>query len=525
MKVEKDFEIKFGKSSSGNYQIALNNAKDFLDFKPIGDNSTFNVIKTHTEEIYNNHKTFENLLSIIYGWKSTVITYKGQEIQPYNFINQFNEVINCSKGYENSVVKETYCSISQSFEGWGCNFLKDIKRHPNSHGHYNSSTRYWYKFGSFESEKIWKINKALIKEHLKKEVENKQLELCPFFLMEKVLNAVDELPETINLEEGASWEIEYEEDFVGASIQRKPVSIQHISKGLFLLADEDKGENEMGNLSERQRFIPDVTFDDIGGIENIIDSIREVIELPLKRPEIYQHLGVKPHKGILLFGDPGNGKTLVAKAIANEVKAHFIPVSGPELLSKWHGQSEDNLRNIFKEAREKQPSIIFFDEIDSVAQKRTNADNARLDTKFVVQLLTLMDGIEAYDNVTILASTNRPELLDDALLRPGRFDYKIEIQKPDEIGCYKILKVASRKMPLDPTLDICNIVPNLIGCSGAEIVFIVKEAAINALKRTINVKNIILENYRTDIDLDKIKVTQNDFLQAIDKLKANTIIG
>jgi transitional endoplasmic reticulum ATPase len=134
-----------------------------------------------------------------------------------------------------------------------------------------------------------------------------------------------------------------------------------------------------------------------------------------------------------------------------------------------------------------------------------------------------MDGMEAYDNVTILASTNRPELLDDALLRPGRFDYKIEIQKPDEIGCYKILKVASRKMPLDKSLDINKVVPKIVGCSGAEIVFIVKEAAINALKRTVNVKEIILENYLTDIDLDKIKVTQDDFVRAIEKLKANTI--
>lgn len=536
MTTDKDFEIKFGKSSSSNYQTAVNIAKKFSDFNLIGDNSTVNVIRTDSEEIFNKYKTFENLYSIIYGWKTTVMTYKGQEIQPYNFFHQFNQIIKCSKGYENSVVKETYCNISNTLEGWGCKFLTDIKRHLDSDGYYYSSTKYWYKFGSFESEKIWKVNKALIKEHLKKEVENKKIEHCPIFSMERVLKAVDELPETINLEEGANWEIEYKEDFFGTTIQRKPVSIKHISKdgesrrhsGAFfslsnLLKGEYEDDDEKENSNERKRFIPDVTFDDIGGIESIIDQIRQVIELPLKRPEIYQHLGIKPHKGILLFGDPGNGKTLVAKAIANEVKAHFIPISGPELISKWHGQSEENLRNIFKEARESQPSIIFFDEIDSVAQKRSDEDNARLDTKFVNQLLTLMDGMEAYDNVTILASTNRPELLDDALLRPGRFDYKIEIQKPDEIGCYKILKVASRKMPLDTSLDISKIVPKIVGCSGAEIVFIVKEAAINALKRTVNVKDIILENYRTEIDLDKIKVTQDDFLRAIEKLKANTI--
>lgn len=531
----KDFEIKFGKSSSSNYQTAVKIAKKFSDFNVIGDNSTVNVIRTDIEEIFNKYKIFENLYSIIHGWKTTEITYKGKEIQPYNFFLHFNEIIKCSKGYENSVVKETYCNTSNALEGWGCKFLTDIKRHLDSDSYYYSSTKYWYKFGSFESEKIWKVNKALIKEHLKKEVEHRKIEHCPIFSMEKVLKAVDQLPETIHIEEGANWEIEYKEDFFGTTIQRKPVSIKHISKdgestrqtsAIFSIPNLFKGDDEddeKKDVKVRNRFIPDVSFDDIGGIESIIDQIREVIELPLKRPEIYQHLGIKPHKGILLFGDPGNGKTLVAKAIANEVKAHFIPISGPELISKWHGQSEENLRNIFKEARENQPSIIFFDEIDSVAQKRSDEDNARLDTKFVNQLLTLMDGMEAYDNVTILASTNRPELLDDALLRPGRFDYKIEIQKPDEIGCYKILKVASRKMPLDQTLDINKIVPRILGCSGAEIVFIVKEAAINALKRTVNVKDIIIENYRTDIDLDKIKVTQDDFVRAIEKLKANTI--
>ena len=536
MTIDKDFEIKFGKSSSSKYHAAVNIAKKFSDFDLIGDKSTVNVIRTDSEEILNKYKTFENLYSIIHGWKTTVMTYKGKEIQPYNFFHQFNQIIKCSKEYEYSVVKDAYCNISNTLEGWGCKFLTGIKRHLDSDGYYYSSTKFWYKFGYFESEKIWKVNKALIIEHLKKEVENKKIEHCPFFSMERVLRAVDELPETINLEEGATWEIEYKEDFFGTTIQRKPVSIRHIVNASEsrqhsmpdfvnsnLLSVDSGADLELQDSNGRKRYIPDVTFDDIGGIEGIIDQIREVVELPLKRPEIYKHLGVKPHKGILLFGDPGNGKTLIAKAIANEVRAHFIPISGPELISKWHGQSEENLRNIFKEARDNQPSIIFFDEIDSVAQKRSDEDNARLDTKFVNQLLTLMDGMEAYDNVTVLASTNRPELLDEALLRPGRFDYKIEILKPDEIGCYKILKVASRKMPLDSSLDINKVVPQIIGFSGAEIVFIVKEAAINALKRSVNVKDIILEKYRTDIDFDDIKVTQDDFRRAIEKLKENTI--
>lgn len=536
MTTDKPFQIKFGKSSSFNYQTTLNLAEQFSDCNLIGDNSTVNIIRTDSQEIFSKYKTFETLCSLICGWKSTVITYKGQVIQPHNFFHNFPQVTNCSNGYATSVVKATYCNISNSREGWSCKFLTDIKRHLDTDSYNYSSTQYWYKFGSFDSETVWRINKALIKEHLKKEVGTKSIAHCPIFSIDRALQTVDDLPETINLDEGTNWEIEYTEDFFGTTIQRKPVSIKHVSKDgdsrrrartLFsvsdFLKDDDEDEVERKESNERTRFIPEITFDDIGGIESIIDQIREVIELPLKRPEIYRHLGIKPHKGILLFGDPGNGKTLVAKAIANEVKAHFIPISGPELISKWHGQSEENLRNIFKEAREHQPSIIFFDEIDSVAQKRSDEDNARLDAKFVNQLLTLMDGMEAYDNVTIIASTNRPELLDDALLRPGRFDYKIEVQRPDEIGCYKILKVATREMPLDPSLDINKFVPEIVGCSGAEIVFIVKEAAINALKRTVNVKEMILEHCRTNLDLEIITVTQDDLLRAIEKLKANTL--
>lgn len=529
--METDFEIRFGKSSSMNYQTAIDIAKKFDNFSPIETNSKFNIIKTNSKEILNKHISFEHLSSIISSWKSTEITYKGQEIDSFY---EFNKVLRCSKGYENATNKDRWCSLNFEFSGWGCQFLTNIQKHIKSESYYQRE-KYWYKFGSFESEKIWKINKDELKELLKKEAEDKKLFHCPFFSIDKVFNSVNELPDLIDLNDNNNWEIEYKDDFYGTSIQKKPVSINHLieeeqdndSSNIFsfsnLLKDISKNDrNENNDSNERKRFIPNITFEDIGGVETIIDQIREVIELPLKHPEIYQHLGIKPHKGILLYGDPGNGKTLIAKAIANEVKAHFIPISGPELISKWHGESEENLRKIFKEARDLQPSIIFFDEIDSVAQKRSDDVNARLDAKFVNQLLTLMDGMEGYEHVTILASTNRPELLDDALLRPGRFDYKIEIQRPDESGCYKIIKVATKKMPLDVSLDIKKISSLLVGFSGAEIIFTVKEAAINSLKRSINIIDVI-NNDLEKVDLSGIIVKHEDFIIAIEKLKSNTL--
>jgi transitional endoplasmic reticulum ATPase len=533
-----EFELIFGKSKSTSYQTALNLCKKFSGFTPIGPNSESNVLTLNKSELFNNINVLRKLFSAVNSWKSTVFKFEGKVINQYDFFSQLNEVVNCSDDYRDAILKNQHCNISNSIDGWGCKHLVEIQKNINSNSNYNYKSNYWYAMGSFINEHTWGISKDKIKEIILKEAENKFLINCPYFLLDNILKKVDDLPDTINLNESEDWEIVYQEDFIGTTIQNIPIGIKHKSKEKslseefvngFIDFDEDEFDNmeEMDNRSERsmknKRYVPEVTFEDIGGVDNIIDQIREVIELPLKRPEIFAHLGIKPHKGILLYGEPGNGKTLIAKAIANEVKAHFIPVSGPELISKWHGQSEENLRKIFKEARELQPSIIFFDEIDSVAQKRSDEESARLDAKFVNQLLTLMDGMESYENVTILASTNRPELLDDALLRPGRFDFKIQINKPDEIGCYKILKVALRNTPTDKYLDLNKIIPLIIGSSGAEIIFIVKEAAINALKRNINVKTLILDFTNKEIELSNIKVNQQDFYFAINKLKENTI--
>ena len=269
--------------------------------------------------------------------------------------------------------------------------------------------------------------------------------------------------------------------------------------------------------NRKTRYIPNVSFHQIGGIKSVINKIREVIELPLKHPDLFKHIGIKPHKGILLYGPPGNGKTMIAKAIANEVKAHFIPISGPELLSKMHGESEANLRKVFSEARDMEPAIIFFDEIDAIAQKRSFGENGRLDSKFVNQLLTLMDGFEAYENVTILASTNRPELLDPALMRPGRFDYKLEINNPDEDGCFDIFCIASRNMPIEEGFDRAQFSTRLHGLSGAEITFVAQEAGYNALRRSFDLEAVIKADDDEVLEFADLKVESTDFESALSK--------
>jgi len=529
---KKDFEIRFKKSSSDRYLDAIKIAKKFSDFTPANDTCVENIIKIGSEEIFVKYKIFEKLYEIIGGWRSTISTYKGLKIQPKKFFQQLNVITHCAKEYEASTTKETHCNRNGKHEeGWGCYFLKRIKRHPG----YLYST-YWYEFGNFESEKGWKIDKNAIKEELKNEADCERLEHCPIFSIDRVFESVDNLPDIIDLNDTESWEIEYVDDFLGSTIQKRAVGIRHVIKEeeakvvdpmpfFSLLGLAPKTGHAQDAADDKKRYIPDTTFDDVGGIDHIIGQIREVIELPLKQPELLAHLGIKPHKGILLYGDSGNGKTLIAKAIANEIKAHFIPIGGSELISKYIGQSEENLRRVFKEARELKPSIIFFDEIDSVARKRSGEESGRHDSQFVNQLLTLMDGVESYDGVTVLASTNRPDILDEALLRPGRFDYKIEIKNPDGIGCYKILKIATKEMPLADDANIYEISPLTVGCSGAEINFIAKEAALNALRRTVDLRNLVAGDNPEEVNLDSIRVTREDFMDAIETHRENQVSG
>ncbi|CQR50176.1 MULTISPECIES: CDC48 family AAA ATPase [Haloferax] len=224
-----------------------------------------------------------------------------------------------------------------------------------------------------------------------------------------------------------------------------------------------------------------VTYEDIGGLDDELDLVREMIELPLSEPEVFAHLGIEPPKGVLLHGPPGTGKTLIAKAVANEVDASFTTISGPEVLSKYKGESEEKLREVFQSARENAPAIIFFDEIDSIASKRD--DGGDLENRVVGQLLSLMDGLDARGDVVVIGATNRVDSLDPALRRGGRFDREIEIGVPNETGRREILDVHTRRMPLAEDVDIGRLASRTHGFVGADLESLAKEAAMTALRR------------------------------------------
>ena len=240
---------------------------------------------------------------------------------------------------------------------------------------------------------------------------------------------------------------------------------------------------------ETLRGVPQVTYEDIGGLKEEIQKVREMIELPLRHPEIFEKLGIEAPKGVLLYGPPGTGKTLLAKAVANESNAHFISISGPEIMSKFYGESEARLREIFKETKEKAPSIIFIDEIDSITPKREEV-TGEVERRVVSQLLSLMDGLEARGKVIVIAATNRPNAIDPALRRPGRFDREIEIKVPDKRGRLEILQIHTRNMPLESDVNQEKIASVSHGFVGADLEYLCKEAAMKCLRRLLPELNL-----------------------------------
>ncbi|MGY5148982.1 MAG: CDC48 family AAA ATPase [Candidatus Nitrosopumilus sp. bin_68KS] len=264
---------------------------------------------------------------------------------------------------------------------------------------------------------------------------------------------------------------------------------------------------------ETLRGVPQVTYEDIGGLTDEIKKVREMIELPLRHPEIFEKLGIEAPKGVLLYGPPGTGKTLLAKAVANESNAHFISISGPEIMSKFYGESEARLREIFKEAREKSPSIIFVDEIDSIAPKREEV-TGEVERRVVSQMLSLMDGLEARGKVIVISATNRPNAIDPALRRPGRFDREIEIKVPDKKGRKDILAIHSRNMPLSDDVNIDKISAVSHGYVGADLEYLCKEAAMKCLRRLLPILNLEEEKIPPET-LDKLIVNNDDFLKAL----------
>jgi len=291
----------------------------------------------------------------------------------------------------------------------------------------------------------------------------------------------------------------------------KFVVVQTIPKGIVKITDQTVIEIRPEAV-EAPTKAPLVTYEDIGGLSEAISRVREMIELPLKHPELFDRLGIDPPKGVLLYGPPGTGKTLLARAVANESDATFISINGPEIMSKFYGESEKRLRQIFQKAEQQAPSIIFIDEIDSIAPKREEVQG-EVERRVVAQLLALMDGLQSRGKVIVIAATNRPDALDPALRRPGRFDREIEIPVPTRDGRREILMIHTRGMPLAKDVDLDKLADATHGFVGADLAALCREAAMNALRRIL--PKINLDEPLPPGVLEELVVTAADFDEAL----------
>jgi MoxR-like ATPase len=389
---------------------------------------------------------------------STVLALRGEKIE-ITVLKQAFTVLECAIAHENSTTPDRYCHPVQGWD-WGCLHLRHVS--PD-------------KSGSLS-----------LLHTLDNEAQKKLLHLCPFFDRP----GMEKLAEKAPVVRSAGPDLEL------------PIMV-------------DTGHTEY----LPRAVIAPTRYSDIGGLDQVIMTLRESIEVPLAHPEIIARLGITPSKGILLHGPPGCGKTLLARAVAHETDVHFVAVSGPELITKWHGESEDNLRKLFSEARAHQPSIVFFDEIDAIAQSRSSAESLRLDARFTTQLLVLLDGIHELGRIFVLGTTNRPDLLDPALLRPGRFDRIIEIPLPDFAARLAILSIHASKVPLAPDVSLKSMARELDEATGADIAFVVREAAYAGMRRILGEKALNRGERLTDKELSLLVVGAGDFQVAVQVLR------
>ncbi len=300
-----------------------------------------------------------------------------------------------------------------------------------------------------------------------------------------------------------------------AIVQTSPKGIVQVLPDTEIIIKEDALDQE------EQDLVQSISYEDIGGIGNQLQKIREMIELPLKHPILFQRLGIDPPRGVLLHGPPGTGKTLIAKAVASETKAHFTSINGPEIISKYYGESEKQLREIFDEAAANAPAIIFIDELDSIAPKREDV-TGEVERRVVAQLLTLLDGMGGRDNVVVIGATNRRDAIDQALRRPGRFDRELEIGVPDKKGRGEILEIHTRDMPISDDFNLEWLLDNTYGFVGADISALVRESAMKALRRYLPEIDLDEEEISPEV-IEKMEVRMSDFQEAVREIEPSAL--
>jgi transitional endoplasmic reticulum ATPase len=396
---------------------------------------------------------------------------------------------------------------------------KQIHVYDNDHATSNS----WYASGEMGEDGVFKVDKEELTQRVLSDLGPRVR--CPILDLDGVADTLARLPEQIDPNRDEAWRYRGAGPLASRAVAKSKdgmveATLQEPKEGLFERLARSVRSGSAGVVAASggtpgSRNVPTTRYEDVGGMRETIALVREAVELPITHPEVFERLGISPHKGILFYGPPGTGKTLLARAVAHESGAHFVAVSGPEILNKYWGQSESRLRNIFAEARAKAPAIILFDEIDSFASSR-DAMSESFEATLVSQLLSLMDGMNELGRVCVIATTNRLAALDPALRRPGRFDHEIEIGLPNAAARLHILKIHTSNIPISPDLELEQIASVTRNYSGADLEALCREAALTCMRRSVDLGDF--EKRLPAYKLENLSVTTYDFRAAMKRV-------
>jgi ATP-dependent 26S proteasome regulatory subunit len=478
-------EITFGKSPSVHYERAMHLAQRLPGYhgSGTGSNVLHSLVWTRSLSDAGTWEQLDELLQLIAGWNSTRLKVAGREMPYARLASSLNHIRSCYARKLRRGAGDDYCSGKRTptdeASYFGCRWCYGVAREIDPVTSEGSS---WIRYGALTRRRdAFRVDKQAILKALAQDTRTAVCKLCPAFRWQRVCADVAELPELIKLGPQSKFQVRYAtfnpEHALGIEPKVPPHSgelVVHL--GVTRVAQQKEPSSE-GN-------VPKVRYADIAGQDAALEQIKNVVELPLTHADYFEALRVKPQSGVILYGPPGNGKTLLAKAVASESKAHFELISGPEILSRWVGQSEANLRRIFARARQLSPSVVLIDELDSIAPRRELV-SAHHEVQLLSQLLVLLDGLKARGRVAVVATTNRLEAVDPAVRRPGRFDYHIAVPCPDQTGRAAILRACLAKLKTGRALSVEALARATAGFSGADLAALCREAGIHAIRRGI----------------------------------------
>jgi len=507
--------VSFGKTTSPDLPIAVEISARLPGYcTQLEGKYTIHRVRVPTSAAIASRQVWDDLYALVIeagNWKSTEVSLDGKTVSAWRSLVPIREVAQCYGKRQETSSGDDYCrgksAPDSDSETFGCRLAGGVTR---ALGWGNGRLK-WFQCGVLSDDlKSFHVDKEKIQTVLFDRTRILMCVHCPAFSWDRLREGVNSLPDIIDLAASETFEIKY-----SAVNPSQPLGIQTkqsktLSLRLPLQFDDEEGKPEP-QLTERN--VPNVHFSDVAGMDEAIKEIKDVVQLPLTHAQYFASIGMTPHQGIILYGPPGNGKTLLVKAVATESNAHLEIINGPEILSKWVGQSEQNLRKVFARARVHQPSIVLIDELDALAAQR-DAMNQQHEVTLISQLLVLLDGLEERGQVFVIGTTNRLDAVDPAIRRPGRFDYHIFVRSPDANGRGAILRVHLARMRTSQQLNLSRIVSQTDGWSGAELAALCREAGLIAIKQGI-------ERGRTP---EEVVLTQSDLDHAVTDIQTKRII-